>query len=164
MTSSPTTVTHETAQIERILEAPRERVFQAWTEAEQVAAWYGPAHVDIPRDGVRIDLRVGGRWEVTMILPGGRKFVAGYEIETLVEPELIVMRSDPIPEAGMPEGSRVRVEFHDLGERTRVTLTDGPFPPGGSKHAAAGYAAALDKLAAHLSAYAKAAAPRLLPS
>ena len=151
MTSSPTSVTHETAQIERILDAPRERVFQAWTEAEQVAAWYGPAHVDIPRDGVRIDLRVGGRWEVTMVLPGGRQFVAGYEIEALVEPELIVMRSDPMPEVGMPEGTVVRVEFHDLGGRTQVTLTDGPFPPGGSEQAAAGYAAALDKLAAALS-------------
>ena len=140
-----------TAQIERILEAPRERVFHAWTEADQIAAWYGPAHVEIPRDGIRIDLRVGGRWEVTMVMPGGRQFVAGYEIETLVEPELIVMRSDPMPEAGMPEGTVVRVEFHDLGDRTRVTLTDGPFPLGGSEQAATGYTAALDKLAAHLS-------------
>lgn len=152
MTSSPTTVTDETARIERILEAPRERVFQAWTEADQVAVWYGPARVEIPPNGVRIDLRVGGRWEVTMVLPGGRQFVAGYEIVTLVEPELIVMRSDPMPEAGMPEGAVVRVEFHDLGERTRVRLTDGPFPPGGSKQAAAGYTAALDTLAAYLSA------------
>ena len=87
-----------------------------------------------------------------MILPGGRQFVAGYEIEALVEPELIVMRSDPMPEAGMPEGTVVRVEFHALGARTRVTLTDGPFPPGGSAPAAAGYTAALDKLAAYLTA------------
>lgn len=152
MTSNtPTAATDETATIERILEAPRERVFQAWTEADQVAAWYGPAHAEIPRDGVRIDPRVGGRWEVTMVLPGGRRFVAGYEIQTLVEPELIVMQSDPIPEAGMPQGTVVRVEFHDLGGRTRVTVTDGPFPPGGSQGAATGYRAALDKLAIHLS-------------
>jgi uncharacterized protein YndB with AHSA1/START domain len=153
MTSKTTAaMTDATARIERILEAPRERVFRAWTEADQVAAWYGPAHAEIPRDGVRIDLRVGGRWEVTMVLPGGRSFLAGYEIETLVEPELIVMRSDAMPEAGMPDGSVVRIEFHDLGDRTRVTLTDGPFPPGAGEHAAAGYIAALDKLAAYLSA------------
>jgi uncharacterized protein YndB with AHSA1/START domain len=150
--SSDTAVSDETVQIERILEAPRERVFQAWTDAEQVAAWYGPAHAEVPRDGIRIDLRVGGRWEVTMVLPGGRQFLAGYEIETLVEPELIVMRSDPMPQAGMPDGTVVRIEFHDLGDRTRLTLTDGPFPQGGSQPAAAGYAAALEKLAAHLSA------------
>ena len=53
-----------------------------------------------------------------------------------IEPELIVMRSDPMPEAGMPEGSVVRVEFHDVGDRTRVIVNDGPFPPGGSEHAA----------------------------
>jgi uncharacterized protein YndB with AHSA1/START domain len=153
MTSNgPTAVTAETAQIERILEAPRARVFQAWTEADQVAEWYGPPHAEIPLDGIRIELRVGGRWEVTMVLPGGTQFVAGYEIETLLEPELIVMRSDPMPEAGMPEGTVVRIEFHDLGDRTRVVLTDGPFPPRGSEQAAAGYAAAFDKLAAYLSA------------
>jgi uncharacterized protein YndB with AHSA1/START domain len=148
----PTVVAADTAQIDRILEAPRERVFQAWTEADQIARWYGPAHAEIPFEGIRVDLRVGGRWEVTMVLPGGRRFVAGYEIEALVVPELIVMRSDPMPGAGMPDGTVVRVEFHDLGDRTRVILTDGPFPSGGSGHAAAGYAAALDKLAAHLSA------------
>lgn len=153
MTSkSPMVVTDDTARVERIFEAPRERVFAAWTDPAQVAAWYGPAQAEIPREGIRIDLRVGGRWEVTMVQPGGRRFVAGYTIETLIEPELIVMRSDPMPEAGMPEGTVVRVEFHDLGDRTQVTVSDGPFPPGGSEHAAAGYTAALDKLAAHLSA------------
>jgi uncharacterized protein YndB with AHSA1/START domain len=153
MTSSRyAAVSDETVQIQRILEAPRQRVFQAWTDAEQIAAWYGPAHAEVPRDGIRLDLRVGGRWEVTMVMPGGRQFVAGYEIETLVEPELIVMRSDPMPDAGMPDGTIVRIEFHDLGDRTRLTLTDGPFPQGGSKPAAVGYAAALEKLAAHLSA------------
>jgi uncharacterized protein YndB with AHSA1/START domain len=150
MTSSNPTV--ETARIERILEAPRERVFAAWTQADQVAAWYGPAGAEIPRDEVRIDLRVGGRWEVTMLMPGGRRFVAGYRIETLVEPELIVMRSDPMPDAGLPDGTVVRVELHDLGGRTRLTLTDGPFPAGGSEQAAAGYTTALDALAAHLAA------------
>jgi uncharacterized protein YndB with AHSA1/START domain len=152
MTNSTPAVTTETARLERILHAPRERVFRAWTDADQVANWYGPEHSEIPRDGIRIEPRVGGRWEVTMVLPGGRRFVAGYEIETLVEPELIVMRSDPMPGAGMPQGTVVRVEFHDLGDRTRLVLSDGPFPAGGTEHAAAGYTAALEKLASHLSA------------
>ena len=50
----------------------------------------------------------------------------------------------------MPDGTVVRVEFHDHGTGTRMTLSDGPFPPAGASHAEAGYEAALDKLAALL--------------
>jgi len=63
-----------------------------------------------------------------------------------VEPELTVLRSDPMPEAGMHEPTVVRVEFHDHGDKTRMTLSDGPYPAGRG-HAEAGYHAALDKLA-----------------
>lgn len=150
--TTPAAVTTETAQVERIIEAPRDRVFKAWLDSNEVANWYGPARAQIPRNGIRIEPRVGGRWEVTMVMPGGTRFVAGYRIETLVAPELLVMRSDPMPEVGMPDGTVVRVEFQNLGDRTRLVLTDGPFPPAGSTQAAAGYTAALAKLAVHLAA------------
>ena len=150
--TTPSAVTAETAKVERILEAPRDRVFKAWLDTNEVANWYGPARAQIPRDGIRIEPRVGGRWEVTMVTPGGTRFVAGYTIETLVAPELLVMRSDPMPDADMPDGTVIRIEFHDLGNQTRLVLTDGPFPPAGSTQAAAGYTAALAKLAAHLAA------------
>jgi hypothetical protein len=68
----------------------------------------------------------------------------------LVKPQLIVLRSDPMPEAGMHEPTVVRVEFHDHGDKTRMTLSDGPLSPDGRGHAEAGYHAAFDKLAAHL--------------
>lgn len=142
----------ETAQevlVTRVFEAPREQVFRAWTDPEQVAAWYGPEFFDTPSDRVRIDLRVGGRYELTMVQrDGGGEFAVGYEIVELVEPELIVLRSDPMPELGM--GSTLtRVEFHDHGAKTRMTLTDGPYPQG-REHAEAGWAGAFDKLAGHL--------------
>ena len=86
--------------ITRIFEAPRERVFRAWTDPDQVAAWYGPEHMDAPRERIHIDPRVGGRWELTMVQRGGdAEFAIGYEILELVEPELIVMRSDPMPKS-----------------------------------------------------------------
>jgi hypothetical protein len=52
-----------------------------------------------------------------------------------------------MPEMGLHEPTITRVEFHDHGAKTRMTLTDGPFPPEGRGHAETGYAAALDKLA-----------------
>jgi uncharacterized protein YndB with AHSA1/START domain len=74
--------------ITRIFDAPREQVFKAWTDPDQVAAWYGPAHFDTPRDRIHIDLRVGGRYELTMVQrDGGAEFGIGYEIVELVEPE-----------------------------------------------------------------------------
>jgi hypothetical protein len=50
----------------------------------------------------------------------------------------------------MHEPTIVRVELHDHGAKTRMTLSDGPYPPAGRGHAEAGYDAALDKLASHL--------------
>jgi uncharacterized protein YndB with AHSA1/START domain len=134
--------------ITRIFDAPRAEVFRAWTDPGAVADWFGPAHFDTPRDRVRIDLRVGGRYELTMVRrDNGAEFPVGYEIVELVAPELLVLRSDPVPEAGMHEPTVVRVELHDHGDKTRMTLSDGPYPAG-QRHAEAGWIAAFDKLAA----------------
>jgi uncharacterized protein YndB with AHSA1/START domain len=135
--------------ITRIFDAPRERVFKAWTDPDEVAAWYGPEHFDAPRERIHIDLRIGGRWELTMVRRGGDgEFAIGYEIVELVEPALLVLRSDPMPEMGMHEPTVTRVEFHDHGAKTRMTLSDGPYPPEGRGHAEAGWSAAFEKLAA----------------
>ena len=69
----------------------------------------------------------------------------GYEIVELVEPELIVLRSGPMPKVGMHEPTITRVEFHDHGAKTRMTLSDGPYPAG-HDHAEAGWTAAFDNL------------------
>ena len=45
--------------------------------------------------------------------------------------ELIVLRSDPMPEMGMHEPTITRVELQNTGGRTRMTLTDGPHPENG---------------------------------
>jgi len=140
-----------TVLITRVFEAPREQVFRAWTDPKEVAAWYGPAHMEAPRERINIDLRIGGRWELTMVRrDGGGEFSIGYEIVELVEPELLVLKSDPMPEMGMDEGTVVRVELHDHGEKTRLTLSDGPLPAPARDGAEAGWTAALEQLAGTL--------------
>ena len=146
--STPVAAADEQVLITRTFDASRERVFKAWTNPDEVAAWYGPDHFDTPRERIHIDLRVGGRYELTMIQrDGGAEFAVGYEIIEVVEPELIVLRSDPIPEVGMHQPTITRVAFHDHGAKTRITLCDGPYPHGGG-HAETGWNTALDKLAA----------------
>ena len=151
MSDSTPVAADQQVLITRIFDAPRDEVFKAWTDADEVALWFGPAHCDTPRETIHIDLRVGGRYELTMVERGsGAEFAIGYEIVELVEPELIVLRSDPVPEVGMHEGTVVRVELHDHGAKTRMTLSDGPMPSAGRGHAEAGWSAAFDKLAAVL--------------
>jgi uncharacterized protein YndB with AHSA1/START domain len=148
---TPVAASDQEVLITRIFDAPRERVFRAWTDPDELAEWYGPERFDTPRDRIRIDLRVGGRYELTMVSrDGGAEYALGYEIVELVEPELLVLRSDPMPGMGMHEPTVVRVELHDHGAKTRMTLSDGPYPPAFRGHAEAGYAAAFDKLAARL--------------
>jgi uncharacterized protein YndB with AHSA1/START domain len=136
--------------ITHVFDAPIECVFRAWTDPDELAAWYGPASMRTPREKIQIDLRVGGRYELTMVaLDGDREFSIGYEIVELSPPELLVLRSEPMPEAGKDASTTVRVALEDLDGRTRMTLTDGPLPFG-REHAEAGYRAAVEKLAAHV--------------
>ena len=139
-----------TILLTRIFEAPREAVFAAWLDPDQVAQWYGPEHFTTPREKITIEPRVGGRWDVTMVQPDGGEFPASYEIVELVEPELIVLRCAPMPEYGIPEGTVTRIELHDHGQKTRMTLSDGPYDAAMGDNAEAGWNGAFDKLEAAL--------------
>jgi hypothetical protein len=80
---------------------------------------------------------------------GGGEFSIGYDIVELLEPELLVLRSDPMPEMGMHAPTLTRVELYDHGDKTRMTLTDGPYAAGAG-HAELGWVAAFGKLAVFL--------------
>jgi uncharacterized protein YndB with AHSA1/START domain len=124
-------------------------VFQAWTDPDQVAQWYGPDGFDTPRETVTIDLRVGGRWELGMVQKkSGTVFPVSYEIVELDPPRLLVLKSEPMPAVGMHEPTVTRIEFHDHGDKTRMSLSDGPYTD--STHAEAGWNGAFAKLDALL--------------
>jgi uncharacterized protein YndB with AHSA1/START domain len=144
MSDSPATQ-DEQVLITRIFDAPRELVFAAWTDPDQVARWFGPEGFHTPRDRVEIDLRVGGRYTLVMVPPdGGREAPAEYEIVELDPPRLLVLRSEPMPEFGIHQATVTRVELHDHGGKTRMTLSDGPYTQAGG--AEAGWNGAFAKL------------------
>jgi uncharacterized protein YndB with AHSA1/START domain len=142
---SDTHAANQQVLITRIFDAPRELVFRAWTDPDHVAQWFGPEHFDVPREHVVIDLRVGGRFELTMVQKDrGAEFPVRYEIAELDPPRLLVLTSEPMPEVGLHEGTITRIEFHDHGGKTRMTMSDGPYTE--ATHAEAGWHAAFAKL------------------
>jgi uncharacterized protein YndB with AHSA1/START domain len=135
--------------IARVFDAPRQVVFDAWTNPDHVAKWWGPDGFHTPLDTIEIELRVGGRYHLTMVQDQtGAHYPLRYEIVELVSPELIVLRSEPMPDMGMHEPTVTRVELHDEGGRTRMHLTDGPYTV--SEHAEGGWNGSFGKLDALL--------------
>lgn len=131
--------------ITRVFDAPRQLVFEAWTNPDHVAEWWGPKGFHTPRDAVEIDLRVGGRYHLRMVRDDtGAQFPLRYEIVELVPPELIVLKSEAMPEAGIHATTFTRIELHEDDGKTRMSLTDGPYTV--SEHAERGWHGAFDKL------------------
>jgi uncharacterized protein YndB with AHSA1/START domain len=134
--------------ITRVFDAPRELVFRAWTDPDQVAKWFGPVGFETPRESIEIDLRPGGRFNLRMVQQGsGTEHRAPYEIVEFVEPELLVLKCEPLPEIGLHHSTFTRIELHEEEPgRTRMTLTDGPYTEEGGRGAGAGWESSFDKL------------------
>jgi uncharacterized protein YndB with AHSA1/START domain len=119
--------------ITRIFDAPRELVYRAFTDPDQLAAWFGPVGFSVPRDSVDVDAKVGGHQRFTMVNdadPAQASPVDATFVE-VIENELLVGEEDT---SGIPEFAgatmRMRLEFHDEpGGRTRLVLTQGPYQP-----------------------------------
>ena len=105
------------------------RCSQAWTDPEQVAAWWGPEHFESRATSVAIDLRAGGRYDLMMVRPrSGEEFPVRQEVLEVSAPELLVLRHEPMPEHGLLEAIVTRIEFHEHDGGTRVDITGGPYP------------------------------------
>lgn len=62
----------EALVIRRILDAPREAVWKAWTDPDRLMRWWGPEGFTSP--ACRIDLRVGGKYLFCMRSPEGKDY------------------------------------------------------------------------------------------
>jgi uncharacterized protein YndB with AHSA1/START domain len=116
-------------QIVHVFDAPRERVFQAWTDPDEVSRWWAPAGFEVAPGSVQIEVQVGGRFDLTMIDPrDGTAYPMRARILELEVPTVIVLKTDPIPEVGIPHPTINRVTFEAVGQQTRMTFTAGPYP------------------------------------
>jgi len=117
----------------RLLNAPQELAFRAWTSAEHIQQWMQPEPgMVVPF--ASMDLRVGGKFRIQMKKPDGEFFTAVGEFREVTEPERLVYTWDwekdgSGEEFGEAEGkpTLVTVEFLKRGDRTEMVLTHSRF-------------------------------------
>jgi uncharacterized protein YndB with AHSA1/START domain len=112
--------------ITRIFDAPRHLVFQAWTEPDRVARWWGPqGFVTIYCD---MDIRPGGAFRVCMRSPEGAEHWKQGVYREVVEPERLVFTFAWEDAEGKPgHQTLVTVTFAERGDKTELTLRQGVF-------------------------------------
>ena len=68
----PTTLSERELVLTRVLEAPPEKVFRAWTEPELIKQWFAPLPWTVTR--VENDVRPGGTSLIVMRSPEGVEY------------------------------------------------------------------------------------------
>ena len=142
MTDTTKNILRENLVVKRIIDAPLELVWKAWTEPEHVMKWWGPKHYTSP--SCKIDLREGGKYVFAMRAPaeqGGQEtYTAGVykKIIPMQYLEFTQSMSDkegnPIDptQVGMPrdfpEEIRTSIVFKARGELTELIITEYDWP------------------------------------
>jgi uncharacterized protein YndB with AHSA1/START domain len=82
----------------RVFQAPRDLVFQAWTDPQQLAQWWGPKGFTNPV--CEWDARPGRAIHVVMRAPNGAEYPMGGEFREVVPPERLVFTRGALYEHG----------------------------------------------------------------
>ena len=105
--------------LRRTLPAARERVFQAWVEAEAVQRWFQPMGLKL--EAVTVNAQVGGDYRLDLVSPAGeRTWITGKYVAVEPPKKLVFTWESSIL------GSRetlVTVEFLARGAQTEIVLT-----------------------------------------
>lgn len=136
--------------ITRVLDAPRELVFKAWTDPAQVARWWGPQ--GFVTTSCEMDIRPGGAYRVGMRSPQGTLHVRCGVYREMVEPERIVFTYAWEDAAGTPgHETLVTVTFAEQGTKTKLTLHQAMFETVTSRDShQAGWTSCLERFAEYL--------------
>lgn len=146
-------IADRTITLTRILGAPREQVWRAWTEPEQLTRWWGKRGWTAPLETITMDVRPGGAFRLTNVRDtDGAEMAQSGVYREVVEPERLVFVEGA--DAGCPEAEQTVtvVTFTDLGDgRTEVLLhTTVRTSEANRDQMAGGIASAFERLAENL--------------
>ena len=115
-TATVTTPTDREIHIERVFDAPRDRVFAVFTDPKLIPEWWGPTTVVD-----QMDVRPGGSWRFVAHNADGSETAFRGTYREVTPPERIVQTFES---EGMPGRVHVQtVTFEDLGDSTKLTTT-----------------------------------------
>ena len=107
--------------ISRVIDAPRELVFEAFTEVRHLSRWWGPEGFTTTTRS--FEFRAGGEWDFVMHGPDGTDYREWIRWTEVVPPERIAMlhgESSDDPNAFVsvltlhPDGENTRIEMHTV--------------------------------------------------
>ena len=113
-------------EISRIIDAPRELVFKAWTDPEEIARWWGPR--GFTTTSLTMDVRPGGAYRAGMRSPEGTLHCRRGVYREIVPPERIVFTFAWEGATGDPgHETLVTVRFAEHDGKTLLTLHQATF-------------------------------------
>jgi len=106
----------------RTFDAPRDVVWNVFTDPKHVVSWYGGHGFSNPK--CEMDVRPGGRWSHVMRTPDGSEFPIESVFVEVVKPEKLVWQSADFGTGGEAGPRRVRntVTLEDAGKQTSWKL------------------------------------------
>lgn len=103
----------------RELDAPRELVFDVWTQSEHLSKWWGPNGFTLTTPPMKAV--TGGNWTFTMHGPDGRNYPNNINFIEVLRPDSIIYKHTG---DGETEGVsfEVKIRFETIGTKTRLTM------------------------------------------
>jgi uncharacterized protein YndB with AHSA1/START domain len=145
MAQKPTNA-ETTLQIKKIFAAPRQKVFEAWTEPEKLTRWLCRASARHSTKLLELDVRVGGHYRLEVTTPDeGSRIVSGTYCEVKIPERLVfTWQWEGDPDFGE---TLVTVDLHARGESTEMVLTHERFSSSeGRDSHATGWQGCFDRL------------------
>ncbi len=86
----PTATRQKEFTITRLLDAPRQAVWRAWTDPDEAPYWLHPRGVTTPRAQVDFDVRPGGDYRYTMVAADGTEILTVGRYREVAPPDRLV--------------------------------------------------------------------------
>lgn len=114
---SSTTTTEREIVVTRMIDAPRELVFAAFTEREHIEQWWAP------KEGTthEMDVKPGGVWRYSQPVRGGSSTAFKIAFVEIDKPQRLVYDYGPDAQ-NASEPVRTTVTFEEEDGKTKVTL------------------------------------------